>query len=575
MLQESTPQFVRKSPAAAQSRNTRGVSVPAVQPVQRKQHEHDDYLPIKDEPIPETKAFPIPAINENNPAPAAIPPFQLKTNNTGLPHQLKTGIENLSGYSMDDVKVHYNSDKPARLTALAYAQGSDIHIGPGQEKHLPHEAWHVVQQKQGRVVPNLQMKGAMINDDSSLENEADIMGEKAMALNNTGVPVAVKQAVTGGNIIQAKKEIKGNKDFTGKGNLLIHFEEMIKGSSAGMYGYISFNPFPDGDTAEKIELVQIASLRTNDNGQAAYEKSLMPESAGEKDPPEVKETNLDTDGVNPVKNMVRNSSPSQHFIDLLYTNTAPRGHKSGVPNVEMAYNAERRNAGNSEDRMDEVFMSKTDKVRNHYDLMTQKQDPSAEKIIMQQFPGYNRGKGELRRTELHDFPVSSKPSVFSFQTSVDAEGCKSGKKEYWGVVKWGFTTLFDVLNGYSFVASVDPLAFVAGDTDELRESRNNFDAIFANSSAWTSPETLDDIDFLLKKGDRAQGLKDLDNAAREFIFVLGKILEEGKNEPDVLNRIAGPHKINVSWVLKELEAEHGNGDDLFIRLSKKYKEVYT
>ena len=26
----------------------------------------------------------------------------------------------------------------------------DIHLGPGQEKHLPHEAWHVVQQKQGQ-----------------------------------------------------------------------------------------------------------------------------------------------------------------------------------------------------------------------------------------------------------------------------------------------------------------------------------------------------------------------------------------------------------------------------------------
>ena len=29
--------------------------------------------------------------------------------------------------------------------ALAYAQGSDIHLAPGQEQHLPHEAWHVVQ----------------------------------------------------------------------------------------------------------------------------------------------------------------------------------------------------------------------------------------------------------------------------------------------------------------------------------------------------------------------------------------------------------------------------------------------
>ncbi len=108
---------------------------------------------------------------------------QKENNNTGLPDNLKTGIENLSGYSMNDVKVHYNSDKPAQLQAHAYAQGSDIHLGPGQEKHLPHEAWHVVQQKQGRVNTTLQMKHKInINDDVGLEREADIMGAKALGM---------------------------------------------------------------------------------------------------------------------------------------------------------------------------------------------------------------------------------------------------------------------------------------------------------------------------------------------------------------------------------------------------------
>ncbi|MCG8477128.1 MAG: DUF4157 domain-containing protein [Cytophagales bacterium] len=101
---------------------------------------------------------------------------------TGLPDQLKSGVENLSGYSMDDVKVHYNSDKPAKLQAQAYAQGTDIHVAPGKEKHLPHEAWHVAQQKQGRVNPTNQMKGKVgINDSETLENEADSMGQKAVS----------------------------------------------------------------------------------------------------------------------------------------------------------------------------------------------------------------------------------------------------------------------------------------------------------------------------------------------------------------------------------------------------------
>ena len=108
-------------------------------------------------------------------------PIQAKTNNTGLPDKLKSGIENLSGYSMDDVKVHYNSTRPAQLNAHAYAQGNQIHLASGQEKHLPHEAWHVVQQKQGRVKPTMQLKDkAQINDDPGLEREADLMGAKAL-----------------------------------------------------------------------------------------------------------------------------------------------------------------------------------------------------------------------------------------------------------------------------------------------------------------------------------------------------------------------------------------------------------
>jgi len=100
-------------------------------------------------------------------------------NRDGLPDRLKAGVEALSGLAMDDVRVHRNSAEPAKLGALAYTRGSDIHLGPGQEQHLPHEAWHVVQQKQGRVRPTLQMKGAGINADPALEHEADAMGGKA------------------------------------------------------------------------------------------------------------------------------------------------------------------------------------------------------------------------------------------------------------------------------------------------------------------------------------------------------------------------------------------------------------
>lgn len=100
----------------------------------------------------------------------------------GLPEQLKSGIESLSGMSMDHVRVHYSSPKPAQLNAHAYAQGNEIHMAPGQSHHLPHEAWHVVQQAQGRVRPTAQMGGTSVNDEHGLEAEADSMGARAAAL---------------------------------------------------------------------------------------------------------------------------------------------------------------------------------------------------------------------------------------------------------------------------------------------------------------------------------------------------------------------------------------------------------
>lgn len=113
---------------------------------------------------------------------AQQPIVQQKENKTGLPDHLKSGIEQLSGHAMDDVKVHYNSSKPSQLQAHAYAQGSNIHLASGQEKHLPHEAWHVAQQKQGRVQPTTTVNGQKVNDNPVLEQEADTMGAKAAAV---------------------------------------------------------------------------------------------------------------------------------------------------------------------------------------------------------------------------------------------------------------------------------------------------------------------------------------------------------------------------------------------------------
>jgi len=144
--------------------------------------------------------------------------LQKKANNTGLPDNLKSGIENLSGHAMDDVKVHYNSDKPAQLNAHAYTQGSEIHLASGQEKHLPHEAWHVVQQKQGRVKPTMQMKGKVnVNDDSGLEAEATAYGALALTKGQENASYNVQNNISSSvlsNVYQRQVIINGvQKDY--------------------------------------------------------------------------------------------------------------------------------------------------------------------------------------------------------------------------------------------------------------------------------------------------------------------------------------------------------------------------
>jgi len=134
-------------------------------------------------------------------------PHADRENRTGMPDNLKSGLEQLSGMDLSDVNVHYNSDKPAQLDALAYAQGTDIHIGPGQEEHLPHEGWHVVQQKQGRVQPTITEGNVAINNDAGLESEADKMGAQALQMKtdeNGAKTLQMKADASGAQALQKK-----------------------------------------------------------------------------------------------------------------------------------------------------------------------------------------------------------------------------------------------------------------------------------------------------------------------------------------------------------------------------------
>jgi hypothetical protein len=151
-----------------------------------------------------------------------IQPVQRQSadNQTGMPDGLKANIEELSGGSLDDVRVHYNSLWPAELDALAYTQGTEIHVAPGQEQHLAHEAWHVVQQKQGRVQPTLSLKGLPVNDQSALEQEASEYGARAVQVGDPKTsPDEIRESSAddtfqGGRPVQrlAKLPLKKDKD---------------------------------------------------------------------------------------------------------------------------------------------------------------------------------------------------------------------------------------------------------------------------------------------------------------------------------------------------------------------------
>ena len=208
-------------------------------------------------------------------------------NTTGMPDDLKKGVENLSGHDMSDVKVHYNSDKPAQLQAHAYAQGTDIHIAPGQEKHLPHEAWHVAQQKQGRVQPTKQMKSKVnINDDPALEKEADVMGAKAASqFNNTQNKEKTKQLKLSNNLVQLKfkptlptiketeeeeeKETKEETKPKSKENEDEEFKEEIEDKKKSLlqpaYNVLSSAKDVAASTADKISSTAGAAFDTGVN----------------------------------------------------------------------------------------------------------------------------------------------------------------------------------------------------------------------------------------------------------------------------------------------------------------------
>jgi hypothetical protein len=95
-------------------------------------------------------------------------------NQTGIPSKLKAKLEQESGFDLSKVKIHYNSDEPAKFGALAYTKGLNVYVGKGNEEHLEHELRHVIQQMKGEAKGTETINGEEVDTRDKMEDEADL-----------------------------------------------------------------------------------------------------------------------------------------------------------------------------------------------------------------------------------------------------------------------------------------------------------------------------------------------------------------------------------------------------------------
>ena len=116
----------------------------------------------------------------------SLDPATGPSHGNGLPAPVQAKMEHAFGADFSAVRVHQGPEAAA-MGALAYTRGTDLHFAPGQydpnSQHgqtlIGHELAHVVQQSEGRVSATTQAKGMAVNDDPSLEAEADDLGARA------------------------------------------------------------------------------------------------------------------------------------------------------------------------------------------------------------------------------------------------------------------------------------------------------------------------------------------------------------------------------------------------------------
>lgn len=162
-----------------------------------------------------------------------------------LPRNLQNKLEAAFGVDFSTVAIHKNSQEASNLDALAFTQGEKMHFAPGEfnpnsekgKNLIGHEFTHIVQQRNKRVVPtHVLNKNWDLNEDKTLEKEADSLGKKAVQgepissyhATGPGVRHSLRTVQPKNNVIQRavktwggewdtdQYKLRKDKDFTGK-----------------------------------------------------------------------------------------------------------------------------------------------------------------------------------------------------------------------------------------------------------------------------------------------------------------------------------------------------------------------
>jgi hypothetical protein len=204
--------------------------------------------------------------------------------NKNVPAQLQSKLESSFGQDFSNVSIHANSQQAVQMNARAYTQGEQIHFAPGEfnpnsktGQHLiGHEFAHIAQQRAGVVKPTKVLpKGIAINDNQNLEQEADVLGKKA--INGEAISKYKGANTTSSSTMQRKLKIQGSTakkqdDFVKKINDGSHMKFELDSANFLQQKYMPQIPMDVYDNAmlSAVEDPQTVVLRLIDKSDSVF-----------------------------------------------------------------------------------------------------------------------------------------------------------------------------------------------------------------------------------------------------------------------------------------------------------------